>query len=56
MSKLLDSIAIVLFDQFETLDVMDPVEVFGQLDSSTIDFISPSGLPMTSSLGVILET
>lgn len=56
MSIQLDSIAIILFDQFETLDVMGPVEVFGRLDNCTIDFISPSGLPMTSSQGVTLET
>ncbi|MFW0928964.1 MAG: DJ-1/PfpI family protein [Providencia rettgeri] len=52
----LDSIAIILFNEFETLDVMGPVEVFGRLDNCKINFISPSGLPMTSSQGVTLET
>lgn len=52
----LNSIAIILFDGFETLDVMGPVEVFGRLDHCRIDFISPSGAPMTSSQGVTLNT
>ncbi|MDB9566667.1 hypothetical protein AB7092_00470 [Providencia rettgeri] len=42
----LNSIAIILFDNFETLDVMGPVEVFGSLKDCQIVFISPSGEPM----------
>lgn len=52
----LNSIAIILFDNFETLDVMGPVEVFGSLKDCQIVFISPSGEPMRSSQGVTLNT
>lgn len=52
----LNSIAIILFDNFETLDVMGPVEVFGRLEHCQIEFISPSGKAMTSSQGVTVNT
>ncbi|HDN2510863.1 MULTISPECIES: DJ-1/PfpI family protein [Providencia] len=52
----INNIAIILFDRFETLDVMGPVEVFGRLDHCQIDFISPTGMPMTSSQGVTVNT
>ena len=52
----INNIAIILFDQFETLDVMGPVEVFGRLKHCQIDFISPNGAAMTSSQGVTLNT
>lgn len=52
----LNNIAIILFDQFETLDVIGPVEVFGRLGHCQIDFISPNGAMMTSSQGVSINT
>jgi putative intracellular protease/amidase len=52
----LKTIAIVLFDKFETLDVMGPVEVFGCLPECQIHFISYSGGEVTSSQGVTVKT
>ncbi len=48
---------VVLFNDFETLDVFDPIEVIGQLDKSyAIEFYSESGGIITSSHNVRVET
>lgn len=49
-------IAVLLFDNFETLDVMGPVEVFGFLPECKIRFISFYGKWLTSSQKVTVET
>lgn len=52
----IETLEIVLFDGFETLDVMGPVEVFGRLPDCNVKFISPEGGKKTSSQGVTIET
>lgn len=52
----IDKIAIILFDGFETLDVMGPVEIFGRITNCKIHFISIDGGFKTSSQGVSVET
>ncbi|MEQ5042565.1 DJ-1/PfpI family protein [Providencia manganoxydans] len=52
----IETLGIVLFDGFETLDVMGPVEVFGRLPDCKVKFISPEGNKKTSSQGVAIET
>lgn len=48
---------IILFPDFETLDVFGPVEIFGLLnDEYTIKFYSTSGGSITSSQGVTVLT
>ncbi|WP_165040483.1 DJ-1/PfpI family protein [Dysgonomonas sp. ZJ709] len=37
------NICIILFDKFETLDVFGPVEIFGKLDNSVIQYYSLNG-------------
>lgn len=50
------SISVVLFDEFETLDAMGPVEVFGYMPSCQINIISRHGGEVTSSQGVTINT
>lgn len=51
------NIAVLLFDDFETLDVFGPVEVFGRLvDLYTIKFYSQNGGPVKNKHGVIITT
>lgn len=50
------TLTVLLFDNFETLDAMGPVEVFGCLPECQIRFISDSGGEVTSSQGVIVKT
>lgn len=48
-------VAVLLFDDFETLDVFGPVEIFGRLvDLYTIKFYSLNGGPITNRHGVSL--
>lgn len=46
------SITVVLFDQFELLDVFGPVELFSKVPGLTIDYVAPSAGPVASSQGV----
>lgn len=51
------NVAVLLFDNFETLDVFGPVEIFGRLtDNYKIHFYSLSGGPIENSHGVSLMT
>lgn len=51
------NIAVLLFDDFEILDVFGPVEVFGRLtDLYTIQFYSLRGGPINNRHGVSLST
>lgn len=52
----LSHIAIVLFDDFETLDAMGPVEVFGLLPECAVGFLSRTGGEVRSSQGVTVKT
>lgn len=48
---------ILLFDNFETLDVFGPVEIFGKVsDALNLNFISYHGGIVSSSQGVKIET
>ncbi len=50
-------VSIILFDNFETLDVFGPVEILGRLpDHFTIDFYSLDGGIQTSTQGVRIST
>ncbi|MFN8341921.1 MAG: DJ-1/PfpI family protein [Cyclobacteriaceae bacterium] len=51
------SLAVLLFDDFETLDVFGPVEVFGRLkEEYAIHFYSLSGGEIRNSHGVAMNT
>jgi putative intracellular protease/amidase len=51
------NIAVLLFDNFETLDVYGPVEVFGRLtDLYTLRFYSLAGGQVRNQHGVIVQT
>lgn len=50
------TITVLLFDDFETLDAMGPVEVFGCLPECQIRFISRYGGEVISSQGVTVKT
>jgi putative intracellular protease/amidase len=51
------NIAILLFDDFETLDVFGPVEVFGRLvDNYTVKFYSLNGGQIKNRHGVSINT
>ncbi len=50
------NIAVVLFDEFETLDAMGPVEVFGYIPGCQINIVSRYGGEVTSSQGVKIST
>jgi putative intracellular protease/amidase len=45
-------IGIVLFDEFETLDVFGPVQMWGRLADHGLTFVSADGCPVQSSHGV----
>lgn len=45
-------ITVVLFDQFELLDVFGPVELYSKVPGLTIDYLAPSAGPVASSQGV----
>ncbi|WP_316812597.1 DJ-1/PfpI family protein [Pedobacter heparinus] len=45
-------VAVLLFDNFETLDVYGPVEIFGRLDKYTIKFYSLKGGQIENQHGV----
>ncbi|MCH5716407.1 type 1 glutamine amidotransferase family protein [Niabella hibiscisoli] len=50
-------VAVLLFNNFETLDVFGPVEVFGRLDGLyTIAFYSLRGGLISKQHGVVLST
>ena len=49
-------IAVLLFDDFETLDVYGPVEIFGRLDLYSINFFSLNGGPIKNKHGVSVLT
>ena len=50
-------INILMFDEFETLDVFGPVEIFGKVpEAFTLNFISLSGGIISNSHGVRIET
>lgn len=46
----------MLFDQFEALDAMAPVEIVDPLPNYHIKFISPAGRHKTSSKGIVIAT
>ncbi len=46
------TIGIILFDQFETLDVFGPVQMLGRLDRHNLITVSETGAPVTSSQGI----
>jgi putative intracellular protease/amidase len=51
------NIAILLFEDFETLDVFGPVEIFGRIkDQYVINFYSESGGLVTNNHGVAIQT
>ncbi|WP_249226273.1 DJ-1/PfpI family protein [Entomohabitans teleogrylli] len=50
------TIAVLLFDDFETLDAMGPAEVFGCVPDCRLRFISRSGGEVISSHGVTVVT
>lgn len=51
------NIAVLLFENFETLDVYGPVEIFGRLiDKYTIDFYSLNGGLIKNRHGVLVST
>lgn len=53
----MQKIAVILFDEFETLDVFGPVEIFGRLqDLYSIDFFSEKGGEIINSHGVKIIT
>jgi len=50
-------VCVILFDNFETLDVFGPVEILGRLpDYFTIDYYSLDGGTQTSTQGVSIST
>ena len=50
-------VAVLLFDEFETLDVFGPVEIFGRLkDHYTVYFYSQTGGLIGNSHGVSIPT
>ena len=50
------SINIILFPDFETLDVFGPVEVFGKVENYTIQYYSQQGGIITNKDGLRVET
>ena len=51
------NVAILLFTEFETLDVFGPVEIFGRLkDDYKVKFYSLSGVDVSNSHGVTINT
>lgn len=49
-------VSVLLFDDFETLDAMGPVEVFGCLPQCQLRFLSRHGGEVRSSQGVMVQT
>lgn len=50
-------VRVILFDNFETLDVFGPVEILGRLpEHFIIDYYSPDGSTKTSTQGVSIST
>lgn len=49
------SIGIVIFNDFETLDVFGPVQMWGRLPGHRLVFISPDGRPARSLQGAVIE-
>ncbi len=47
---------ILLFPDFETLDVFGPVEIFGKLENSTICYFSENGGSISNQDGIRIET
>lgn len=47
-------IGIVLFDDFETLDVFGPVQMWGRLPEHGLMFVSADGRPVRSAQGVVV--
>lgn len=47
---------ILLFSDFETLDVFGPVEIFGKLDNVTICYFSEAGGIVSNTDGIHIET
>ncbi|AQQ15472.1 Isonitrile hydratase [Corynebacterium glaucum] len=45
-------ISVVLFEDFELLDVTGPVEVFAKVEGLSVELLSADGGPVTSSQGV----
>lgn len=50
------NVAILLFDEFETLDVFGPVEIFGSVDNYKTSFYSLKGGSKKSSQGYSIKT
>ncbi len=50
------TIRCLLFDDFETLDLFGPVEIFGRMPEYRMSYISAEGGRVTSAQGVQLET
>lgn len=50
------NINVILFPDFETLDVFGPVEVFGKVDKCTLGYYSPQGGIMSNKDGLRIET
>jgi putative intracellular protease/amidase len=51
------NVAVLLFDDFETLDVFGPVEIFGRLkDHYQIQFYSEQGGPVKNNHGVAVQS
>jgi transcriptional regulator GlxA family with amidase domain len=48
-------IGIVLFDEFETLDVFGPVQMWGRLPDHRLTFLSFDGRPVRSSQGTLVH-
>lgn len=48
-------IGIVIFNDFETLDVFGPVQMWGRLSGHRVVFISPDGRPAHSAQGAVIE-
>ena len=51
------NVAILLFDDFETLDVFGPVEILGRIrDQYNVSFYSQSGNMIGNHHGICIET
>ncbi|PXV58380.1 DJ-1/PfpI family protein [Dysgonomonas alginatilytica] len=50
------NINVILFPDFETLDVFGPVEVFGKVEKSTINYYSQQGGIISNKDGIRIET
>lgn len=50
------NINVILFSDFETLDVFGPVEVFGKVENYTIEYYSQQGGSISNKDGLKIET